>query len=195
MLTSLFDRNQQRLSSGFNYWCYLVLNGSELSKKKTGPAYSKEDLRTAVELIKEKKASYRMASAQFKIPLGTLSSHVLNSLNINAGRPPALSDDEEKHLVHFISTVQEWGQLSTSAAILKYTHEYLEIMNLQARITCGSPTKDWYYSFLKRWKNYFKVMKSSSLENVGAKSVSLIIIDGWLKTLRRFDKVKYIEQI
>ena len=124
-----------------------------------------------------------MASAQFKIPLGTLSSHVLNSLNINVGRPPALSDDEEKHLVHFISTVQEWGQLSTSAAILKYTHEYLEIMNLQARITCGSPTKDWYYSFLKRWKNYFKVMKSSSLENVGAKSVSLTIINGWLKTL------------
>ena len=85
--------------------------------------------------------------------------------------------------MYLISTLQEWGQLSTCADILKYTHEYVEIMNLQARFTCGSPTKDWYYSFLKRWKNYFKVMKSSSLGNVGAKRVSLTIIDGWLKTL------------
>ena len=124
-----------------------------------------------------------MASAQFKIPLGTLSSHVLNSLNINAGRPPALSHDEEKYLVYLISTLQEWGQLSTCADILKYTHEYVEIMDLKTRFPCGYPTKDWYYSFLKRRKNYFKVMKSSSLENVRAKSVSLTIIDEWFKTL------------
>ena len=152
-------------------------------RKKAGPAYSKEDLRTAIELIKEKKTSYRVASAQFKIPLGTLSSHVLKSLNINAGRPPALSHDEEKYLVYLISTLQEWGQLSTCADILKYTDEYVEVMDLQARFPCGYPTKDWYYSFLKRWNNYFKVMKSSSLENVRAKSVSLTIIDEWFKTL------------
>ena len=124
-------------------------------RKKVGPAYSKEDLRTAVELIKERKTSYRVASPQFKIPSGTLSSHVLNSLNINARCPLALSHDEEKYLVYLISTLQEWGQLSTCADILKRTHEYIEIMDLQARFTCGSPTKDWYYSFLKRWKNYF----------------------------------------
>ena len=75
-----------------------------------------------------------MASAQFKIPLGTLSSHVLNSLNINAGRPPALFHDEEKYLVYLISILQEWGQLSTCADILKYTHEYVEVMDLHVAI-------------------------------------------------------------
>ena len=110
-----------------------------------------------------------MAGIQFKIPLGTLSSRVLNSLNINAGHSPALFHDEKKYLVYLISTWQEWGQLSTYADILKYTHEYVEIMNVQARFGCGSPTKDRYYSFLRHWKNYFKIMKSSSLENVRAK--------------------------
>ena len=152
-------------------------------RKKVEPAYSKEDLRTAIELIKEKKTFYRVASAQFKIHLGTLSSHVLNSPNINAGRRPALSHDKDKYLVYLISALQEWGQLSTCADILKYTHKYLEIMDLQARFACGYPTKDWYYSLLKRWKNYFKVMNSSSLENVRAKNVSLTIIDEWFKTL------------
>ena len=118
-----------------------------------------------------------MASAQFKIPLSTLSSHVLNSLNINEGRPPALSHDEEKYSVYLISTLQEWGQLSICADILICTHEYAGIMNLQARFACSSPTKVRYYSFLKRWKNYFKIMESSSSENVRAKSVSLTMID------------------
>ena len=56
-------------------------------------------------------------------------------------------------------------------------------MDLQAHFACGYRTKDWYYSFPKRWKNYFKVMKSSSLENVRVKSVSLTIIDECFKTL------------
>ena len=106
-----------------------------------------------------------------------MSSPVLNSLNINARCLPALSHDEEKYLVYLISTSQEWRQLSTCADILKYTHEYVEIMDLQARFACGYVTKDRYYSFQKRWKNYFKIMKSSSLENVRAKIVSLTIID------------------
>ena len=68
-------------------------------------------------------------------------------------------------------------------------------MDLQARFPCGYPTKDWYYSFLKRWKNYFKAMKSSSLENVCAKSVSLTTIDEWFKTLHDvLKKIKCIEQ-
>ena len=38
-------------------------------------------------------------------------------------------------------------------------------------------------------------MKSSSLENVRAKSVSITIIDEWFKTLRCFEKIKHIEEI
>ena len=75
-----------------------------------------------------------MASAEFKIALDTLSSLVLNSLNINAGRPAALSNDEEKYLVQLISTLQEWAHLSTCADILKYTDEYVEMMDLHVPI-------------------------------------------------------------
>ena len=56
-------------------------------------------------------------------------------------------------------------------------------MDLQAHFACGYRTKDWYYSFPKRWKNYFKVMKSSFLEKMHGKSVSSPIIDEWFKTL------------
>ena len=75
--------------------------------------YSKEDLSNAVQLIQNEKWSYRKASAQFNVPLGTLSTHVLNTNLKNIGRPPTLTIEQERDLVNVIITLQEWGQLST----------------------------------------------------------------------------------
>ncbi len=40
-------------------------------RKTTGPCYSEEDLKKAVERIQVEKWSYRKASAHYKIPLST----------------------------------------------------------------------------------------------------------------------------
>jgi hypothetical protein len=153
-------------------------------KRKTdGPGYTEEDLKNALQRIQIEKWSYRRASTDFNIPLSTLSSHVLRTHKPNRGHPPALSRKEEEYLVKLIVTLQEWGQLSTCNDVLKYTHEYIEIMDFKSRFVNGSPTKDWYYGFIKRWNNDLKVMFSSSLENARAKGVTPDVIDGWFNVL------------
>jgi len=72
-------------------------------------------------------------------------------------------------------------------------------MNLKSRFINDSPTKDWYYSFLNRWSNDFKVIRSDSLENARAKGATSDVIDGWfdilhsvLTKLNLFDNPKQI---
>ncbi|CAF1281410.1 unnamed protein product, partial [Rotaria magnacalcarata] len=129
------------------------------------------------------KWSYTKAGAHFKIPLGTLSFHVLKLLNANIGYPTALACEEERYLVDLIVTLQDWGQLFTHNDVWNYTQEYVEIMNLQSRFAGGAPTRDWYQEFLKRWKTELEIMFSSSLENVRVQGATSNIIDGWFKVL------------
>jgi len=150
-----------------------------------GPVYTKEKLADAVKLIQTEKWSFRKASNHFNIPLATLSSHVSRSVNPNVGHPPALTRDDEHYLVKLIVTLQEWGQLSTCDDILKYANEYIDIMNLKSHFNDGKPTKDWYYSFLKRWSGELKLMNSNSLEKARAQGVTPEIIDGWFVTLHK----------
>jgi hypothetical protein len=152
-------------------------------RKTSGQTYTEEDLKNAIQKIQVEKWSYRRASTDFKIPLGTLSAHILHTPKPTSGRPPALSRKEEQYLVNLVVTLQEWGQLSTCNDILKYTHGFIEIMDLKSRFVNGSPTKDWYYGFIRRWNNDLKVMFSSSLENARAKGVTPNIIDGWFNVL------------
>ena len=151
--------------------------------KTEGPSYSQEELDQAVEKIKCEKWSYRRASSHFNVPLGTLSSHVRANPYKNAGHPPALSMSEEQYLVKLITTLQEWGQLSSCADVLRYADEYVTLLNLECRFTEKGPTKDWYYGFIKRWNNDLKLMKSTSLESSRATGVSHDIVNGWFSKL------------
>lgn len=154
-------------------------------RKTSGPSYTKEDLQNALQRIQMDKWTYRKASSSFKIPISTLSSYISHPNKPKIGHPPALSNREERDLVDLITTLQEWGQLSTCNDVLKYTQEYIDIMNLKSRFVNGSPTKDWYYGFLRRWNNNLKVMVSHSLENARAKGVTQEVIDGWFNVLEK----------
>lgn len=153
-------------------------------KKRINKNYSEEDLKNALEFIRTQKWSFRQASSHFKIPLSTLSSHMYCVLKPSTGRPPALSLEEEKYLVHLITSLQEWGQLSTCKDVLKYAEEYIELMDLKHRFVNGYPTKDWYYGFLRRWKKDLKVMTSSTIENSRAKGATFETINGWFQLLK-----------
>jgi hypothetical protein len=68
--------------------------------------------------------------------------------------------------------------LSTCKDVLKYANEYIELMDLKSRFIHGAPTKDWYYSFLKRWNNALKLMRTNTIENDRAQGVTIEVIDG-----------------
>lgn len=155
----------------------------QYKRRTEGPSYSKDDLAQAISMIKHEKWSYRRAGSHFKIPLGTLSSHIRSNPNEKLGHPTALSMSEEEYLVKLIMELQEWGQLSSCSDVLKYADEYVKMLNLQCRFTAKGPTKDWYYGFVRRWNEQLKLMKSSSLESSRATGVSKEIVAGWFAKL------------
>lgn len=152
-------------------------------RKNPGPLYTKEDFAKAMQSILVDQWTYRKASVEFNIPLGTLSSHSLYTINDRIGHPPALTRDEEEYLVKLIVTLQEWGQLSTCEDVLTYAKEYVDIMDLKLRFASGEPSKDWYYAFVKRWSTELKLMRSTSLESSRAEGVTREVIDGWFTLL------------
>ena len=97
-----------------------------------------------------------------------------------------------------ILTLQSYGELSTCDDVLKYATEFVDIMNLKSRFKNGQPTRDWYYGFIRRWKDKLKIMTSSILEKVRA-DVTVSTVDGWFaklhSVLSKYDLFNKPEQI
>ncbi|CAF3801008.1 unnamed protein product [Rotaria socialis] len=112
----------------------------------------------------------------------TFASRISRNSNHQVGRPTALTKTEEKNLVDLIITLQDYGEISTCDDVLKNATEFVDIMNLKSRLKNDAPTRDWYYSFLRRWKDKLKIMNSTKLEKVRA-NVTLSTVDGWFAKL------------
>ncbi|CAF4623775.1 unnamed protein product, partial [Didymodactylos carnosus] len=141
----------------------------------------------------------RQSAEAFKIPPGTLSARISRKSTSHVGRPTSLTQPQEAHLVKLIITLQGYGELTTCQDLLKYATEYVELMKLTARFPNGAPTRDWYYGFVKRWKDTLKLMNSVKLEKVRAKGVTTETVNGWfaklhsvLLKLNLFDKPQQI---
>ncbi|CAF2130867.1 unnamed protein product [Rotaria magnacalcarata] len=151
-------------------------------RKTDKRSYTEADLINAVEKVRTKEWTYEKASSETNIPIGTLASRISRNSNHHVGRPTALTKTEEKNLVDLIITLQDYGELSTCDDVLKYATEFVDIMNLKSRLKNGVPTRDWYYGFLRRWKDRLKIMNSTKLEKVRA-DVTLSTVDGWFAKL------------
>jgi hypothetical protein len=151
-------------------------------RKTEKPSYTEDDINKAIEKIRTKEWTYETAFSQTNVPIGTLASRISRKSNPQLGRPTALNVSEEKHLVDLIITLQDYGELSACDDVLKYAAEFVDIMNLKSRFKNGEPTRDWYYSFVRRWKNKLKIMNSIKLEKVRA-DVTSSTVDGWFAKL------------
>jgi hypothetical protein len=152
-------------------------------RKTKKPSYNEDDVDKAIEKIRTKEWTYEKASSLTNIPFGTLASRISRKSSQSVGRPAALTIKEEKHLVDLIITLQEYGELSASDDVLKYATEFVEFMDLKCRFKNGAPTRDWYYNFIKRWKDKLKIMNSTKLEKVRADAVTVATVDGWFAKL------------
>lgn len=86
--------------------------------------------------------TYEKATSLTNIPIGTLASCKSRKSNQPVGRLTALKTNEAKYLVNLIITLQNYGELSTSDDLLKYTIEFVDIMDLKSRFKNGKPTRD-----------------------------------------------------
>ncbi|CAF1539086.1 unnamed protein product [Adineta ricciae] len=151
-----------------------------------------------IEKIRCKECTYEKASNESGIPVGTLASRISRNSNGPVGCPTALNTNEEKHLVDLILTLQSYGELSAIEDVLKYASEFVEIMHLESRFKNDQPTREWYYTFITRWKTKLNVMTSRILEKARA-DVTVSTVDGWFaklySILAKYDLFNKPEQI
>lgn len=102
-------------------------------------------------------------------------------------------------LFDLIVTLQNYGELSSCDDVLRYAEEFADLLNLKSRFKHGKPTKDWYYGFVRRWKEKLKIMNSTHLEKLRADGVTEVTVDTWftklhtiLSKLDLFDKPQQV---
>ncbi|CAF2143517.1 unnamed protein product [Rotaria magnacalcarata] len=163
-------------------------------RKRNSSTNNEDELLNAIEKIKVGEWTYKEAFENTKIPKGTLAARISRGSSGQIGRPTALTYEEEIYLVKLIETMQDWGELCSYQDVMKYSTEYVKLMNLTSRFKSGAPTKEWYYTFVKRWSQKLTLMKSVRLEKSRA-GLTQEIVDGWftklysvLKKLNLLDK-------
>ena len=151
-------------------------------RKTAKSSYTEDDVNNAIEKIRTKEWTYKEAASLINIPIGTIASRMSRKSNQEVGRPTNLKTTEEKYLVDLIITLQAYGELSTYVDVLRYATEFVDIMNLKSRFKNGKPTREWFYGFIRRWKDKLKIMNSTKLEKVRA-DVTWNTINCWFAKL------------
>lgn len=77
--------------------------------KRKYHAFSEDLLDKAVKDIKEKNLTYRQEEDKYGIPKSTLARWCTNKQTKKFGRPPVLSEDEQKKVVDCLTLAAKWG--------------------------------------------------------------------------------------
>ncbi|KAK7603234.1 hypothetical protein V9T40_003233 [Parthenolecanium corni] len=136
-------------------------------RKTPGPAYSKEDVQKAKEMIESGRGSLHEAAKSFHIPKSTLSQWITGSRGVKSatmGRPTAIPAAEEKFIADCLKTMSEWGIGLSKKEILSFVGEYVTRNNIPTPFKNGIPGDDFYNRFMK--------MHNLSLKNPQAVEVS-----------------------
>ena len=88
--------------------------------------HSEEDLKTALNLIRDKKLAVGIASGQYHIPRQTLYARLSGCRgNPKPGAATILSNDEEKFLIHVIHKYQEWQMPLTRSDLISIARTFM----------------------------------------------------------------------
>lgn len=118
---------------------------------RTYKNYTTETLEKAVHEINEKKISLSKASKKYKIPKGTLSCKINKKRLKSVGRPPALSQEEERLLVNVLLKTAEWGFPLAHDDLRHLVKSHLDSLARKViQFNNNIPGIDWIKSFLKR---------------------------------------------
>lgn len=110
-------------------------------------------LETALEKVVGDGWSLRRASAQYKIPFGTLRNKFMGTRTRKSGGQTVFSNNEEKAFFQCANLCGEWGFPLTVTDIRFLAKNYLDSQGRNVKkFADNKPGKDWVYGLLERHK-------------------------------------------
>lgn len=124
-------------------------------RKKVGPGrrqnYNPVYFQNALKEIKRGRLSIRQASEQFAVPYTTLQNALKGNHPLKMGRPIALSQEEEQHLVEGLLTCARWGFPLQSTDVRNIVQMYLNNAGkIEKRFKDNRPGLEYVRAFFKR---------------------------------------------
>ena len=116
-------------------------------------AYSKEDLRNAVEEVKSGAGvSIRGTAQKYGIPRSTLHDHISGRHEqVGKGGPTVLTSTEEREIALTCMSLGEIGFGLTRDLVEIVLFEYIKEQQIPNPFPSGIPGRDWWQRFMKRW--------------------------------------------
>lgn len=157
-------------------------------KKRPEPAYTLEDIRAAVNDIRHHRRSYRQAAEHYNVPRSVLCHRITGrktSLEVKgAGRPTALTADNENQLEELILARAKFGYPMDKQELLSFVKDFCNEKNIRTPFRENQPGHDWYKNFMKRHER-LSLKKPQSLQNKRAEAADPFVINEHYQTLNR----------
>lgn len=160
-----------------------------MAHKKFKNNYTIQDLDKAIEMLRKKEVSIYRASRMFKIPESTIRDKLLRKHPSKIGRKTKLTAEEEAELEKWLVDCAEMGDPKPKFEILKAAAEIGNIANnSNSTFTKGTPSHQWFVSFMKRHPN-ISIRTTESISRASAVVTQEDIerfFDGILKYLKKW---------
>ncbi|CAH0730481.1 unnamed protein product, partial [Brenthis ino] len=155
-------------------------------RKTEGPSWSRETLNEAVEAVRSGRMSGYAAASTFAIPRKTIMDHVTGrrgQKSLSLGRPPVFKYETEQRMAKCLHIMEINGFGLTRTEFLDIVKGYVKQNNLKTPFNDGTPGKDWFLSFKKRYK--LSIKKPQAVEVARKKAADSFAIQEFYDILER----------
>jgi transposase len=112
-------------------------------------AYTEEDLKLAVEKVKNGELSAYAASKKFIIPRTTIVNHVIGkNKGFKAGRPAQFSEEQEKTLIELIKGLSLMGYPLEKKDLKELSQSFAKEYEIKRNGVDWVPGDDWMYMYI-----------------------------------------------
>ncbi|KAB0793820.1 hypothetical protein PPYR_13440 [Photinus pyralis] len=155
-------------------------------RKTKPPEYTKEDLESAVQAVKNGELTMYRAAKTYKIPKATIYKRVKGLRGVKSsslGRAPALPHDVEEKIASGIKIMEKWGFGLSKKEVLETIGRYINANNIKTPFRNGIPGND-FFSRFKRDHNLSQ-KKPQAVEVARKRSMDPFIINSYFNLLKK----------
>lgn len=118
-------------------------------KQRKSKEYSLEQLKTAIEKVKNGELSSYRAAKQYGIARSTIENHVRQKVaGFKCGRPAFFNQEQEQLMLDYIITLCKWGYPPNKDEFQRIAKQFARQFNLKMNDKEWVPGEDWLKRYL-----------------------------------------------